>query len=120
MSILFAAAHPERVSALILGFRRRPVVPGRRTTRAVSQPEEMYRALHEIAVHRWGQGDSIEWYLPSQSGLGPRPRAVRAVRAHGRSARARSCSMIAMIREIDVRERAARDPRADAGHPAAR
>ena len=28
----------------------------------------MYDALPDIAAHRWGQGDSIDWYLPSRAG----------------------------------------------------
>ena len=102
MSILFAAAHPERVSALILGSAAARWFPAADYPCGEST-EEMYRALHEIAVHRWGQGDSIEWYLPSQSG------SAHARELFGRFERlavnpGAFLRMLAMIREIDVRE----------------
>jgi DNA-binding SARP family transcriptional activator/pimeloyl-ACP methyl ester carboxylesterase len=102
MSILFAAAHPERVSALILGSAAARWFPAADYPCGESTGE-MYRALHEIAVHRWGQGDSIEWYLPSQSG------SDHARELFGRFERlavnpGAFLRMLAMIREIDVRE----------------
>jgi hypothetical protein len=59
MSILFAAAHPEQVSALILGSAAARWFPADDYPCGEST-EEMYHALHDIAVHRWGQGDSID------------------------------------------------------------
>jgi DNA-binding SARP family transcriptional activator/pimeloyl-ACP methyl ester carboxylesterase len=102
MSILFAAAHPERVSALILGSAAARWFPAAGYPCGESA-EEMYQALREIAVHRWGQGDSIEWYLPSQSG------SADARELFGRFERlavnpGAFLRMLAMIREIDVRE----------------
>jgi DNA-binding SARP family transcriptional activator/pimeloyl-ACP methyl ester carboxylesterase len=102
MSILFAAAYPERVSALILGSAAARWFP------AAGYPcggstEEMYQALHEIAEHRWGQGESIEWYLPSRAG------SARARELFGRFERlavnpGAFLRMLAMIRDIDVRD----------------
>jgi pimeloyl-ACP methyl ester carboxylesterase len=65
MSILFAATHPERVAALILGaatarYRWAPDYP------CGQGSDEMFGALEEIASHRWGQGATIEWFLPSR------------------------------------------------------
>ena len=70
--------------------------------RAGRATEEMYQALTGIAEHRWGQGDTIDWYLPSRSGS-----------AHARQLMARFermaispsgfLRMVRMIREIDVR-----------------
>jgi len=66
MSILFAATYPERVSALILASASARWFP------TAGYPcgqgaQEMYDALRDIAAHRWGQGASIEWYLPSRA-----------------------------------------------------
>ena len=67
MSILYAAANPRRVAALILGSASARWFP------APGYPcgqgtEEMFAALTDIATHRWGQGASIEWYMPSRAG----------------------------------------------------
>jgi pimeloyl-ACP methyl ester carboxylesterase len=101
MSILFAATYPEQVSALILGSAAARWFP------AADYPcdpstEEMYQALHDIAAHRWGEGDSIEWYLPSQAG------SAHARELFGRFERlavnpGAFLRMLAMIRDIDVR-----------------
>jgi len=101
MSILFAAAYPERVSALILGSAAARWFPAADYPCGEST-EEMYQALREIAVHRWGQGDTIEWYLPSRSG------SAHARELFGRFERlavnpGAFLRMLAMIREIDVR-----------------
>ena len=101
MSILFAATYPERVTALILGAAaaRWPAAPdypcGQHT-------EEMASALEDLAAHRWGQGDSIEWYAPSLAGSGA---ARRALARWERMAASPSAvlRMIRMIRTIDVR-----------------
>jgi DNA-binding SARP family transcriptional activator/pimeloyl-ACP methyl ester carboxylesterase len=101
MSILFAATYPERVTSLILGsaaarWSPAPDYPCGRGS------AEMFAALDDIAAHRWGQGDSIEWYLPSRAGS-----------AHARQLFARFermaispsafLRMLRMIRDIDVR-----------------
>jgi len=102
MSILFAATYPEQVTALILGSAaaRWFPAPGYPCGDAAV---EMYESLRDIAAHRWGQGDSIEWYLPS-----------RAASKHARELFARFerlsvtpgafLRMTAMIRDIDVRD----------------
>jgi len=102
MSILFAATYPEQVTALILGSAaaRWFPAPGYPCGDAAA---EMYESLRDIAAHRWGQGDSIEWYLPS-----------RAASKHARELFARFerlsvtpgafLRMTAMIRDIDVRD----------------
>jgi DNA-binding SARP family transcriptional activator/pimeloyl-ACP methyl ester carboxylesterase len=102
MSILFAVAHPERVSALILGSAAARWFPAADYPCGEST-EAMYQALHEIAAYRWGQGDSIEWYLPSRSG------SVHARELFGRFERlavtpGAFLRMLAMIRAIDVRD----------------
>jgi DNA-binding SARP family transcriptional activator/pimeloyl-ACP methyl ester carboxylesterase len=101
MSILFTATHPEKVSSLILGsaFARwfpapdYPCGPG---------AEEVYTAMEEIATHRWGQGATIDWFLPSRSSS---PQARQALARFERMAISPSAylRMIRMIREIDVR-----------------
>jgi DNA-binding SARP family transcriptional activator/pimeloyl-ACP methyl ester carboxylesterase len=102
MSILFAATYPERVSALILGsaaarWFAAPDYP------CGQGPEEMYRALYDIAGNRWGQGDTIDWYLPSLAGS---PRARQVIGRFERMAISPSAfqRMITMITEIDVRD----------------
>ncbi|HTX12989.1 MAG TPA: alpha/beta hydrolase [Solirubrobacteraceae bacterium] len=101
MAILFAATYPEKVSALILGsaFSRwfpapdYPVGPG---------PEQVFAAMEEIATHRWGEGATIDWFLPSRS---ESPEARRALGRFERMAISPSAflRMVRMIREIDVR-----------------
>jgi len=102
MSILFAATYPERVSALILGSAaaRWFAAPDYPCGRG---PEEMYRALYDIAENRWGQGDTIDWYLPSRAGS---PRARQLIGRFERMAISPSAfqRMITMITEIDVRD----------------
>ena len=101
MSILFAATYPDRVSALILGAataRYRPA-PGYPCGQG---SEAMFASLTEIAEQRWGQGASIDWFLPS-----------RADSSHARRLFARFERMsitpsaflriVRMVRDIDVR-----------------
>jgi pimeloyl-ACP methyl ester carboxylesterase len=102
MSILFAAAYPEQVSALVLGSAAARWFPAPDYP-CGSSAEEMYRALRDIAAHRWGRGDTIEWYLPSQAG------SARARELFGRFERlavnpGAFLRMLAMIRDIDVRD----------------
>jgi DNA-binding SARP family transcriptional activator/pimeloyl-ACP methyl ester carboxylesterase len=101
MSILFAATYPERVTSLILGSAAARWFP------APDYPcgqgtEEMFEALVDIAAHRWGQGETIEWYLPSQSNS---PRARQLFARFERMAVSPSAflRMARMIHEIDVR-----------------
>ncbi len=101
MSILFAATYPERVSSLILGSAAARWFP------AADYPcgresDEAYRAMREIATHRWGQGDTIDWYLPSRAG------SASARQLIGRFERlavspSSFLRMLDMIRDIDVR-----------------
>jgi DNA-binding SARP family transcriptional activator/pimeloyl-ACP methyl ester carboxylesterase len=101
MSILFAAAHPERVTALILGAAtaRYPWAPD---YPCGAGSDEMFEALTEIAAHRWGQGETIEWFLPSRAG---------SREARGQFARFERMAVspsaflriVRMIRQIDVR-----------------
>jgi len=101
MSILFAAMHPERVTALILG------AASARYSWAPDYPcgqgsDEMFEALAEIAAHRWGQGATIEWFLPSRASS---PEARRMFGRFERMAVSPSAFLriVAMIRQIDVR-----------------
>jgi DNA-binding SARP family transcriptional activator/pimeloyl-ACP methyl ester carboxylesterase len=102
MSILFAAAHPERVTALILGAAtaRYPWAPDYPCGQG---SDEMFDALTEIAAHRWGQGATIEWFLPSRAGS---PEARRLFARFERMAVSPSAFLriVRMIRQIDVRE----------------
>lgn len=101
MSILFAATYPDRVTALILGaatarYRPAPDYP------CGEGSEEMFASLTAIAEERWGQGASIDWFLPS-----------RADSSHARRLFARFERMsvtpsaflrvLRMVKEIDVR-----------------
>ena len=101
MSILFAATHPERVTALILGAAsaRYPWAPDYPCGQGA---DEMFDALAEIAAHRWGQGATIEWFLPSRAGS---PEARRLFARFERMAVSPSAFLriIRMIRQIDVR-----------------
>jgi DNA-binding SARP family transcriptional activator/pimeloyl-ACP methyl ester carboxylesterase len=101
MSILFAATYPERVTSLILGAAaaRWPPAPdypcGQHT-------EHMLSSLEALGAHRWGQGDSIDWYAPSQSGSA----GYRQVFARWERMAVSPSSllrMLSMIRAIDVR-----------------
>jgi DNA-binding SARP family transcriptional activator/pimeloyl-ACP methyl ester carboxylesterase len=101
MSILFAATYPGRVTALILGSAsaRRFPAPG---YPCGQDAQEMYDELQEIAMHRWGQGASIEWYMQS------RANSTRWREAFGRFERmavspSAFLRMLRMIHEIDVR-----------------
>jgi pimeloyl-ACP methyl ester carboxylesterase len=75
MAILFAATYPEKVSALMLGsaFARwwpasdYPCGPG---------AERVHASMVDIGTHRWGQGDTIQWFMPSRANS---PRARQAL-----------------------------------------
>ena len=101
MSILFAATYPERVTALILGaatarYRWAPDYPcGQGST-------EMFDALTEIAAHRWGQGESIDWFLPSRAGSAE-ARALFARFERMAVSPSAFLRIVAMIHQIDVR-----------------
>ena len=101
MSILFAATYPERVSSLILGsaFARWFPAPDYRCGPGA---QEVFAAMEQIGMHRWGQGATIDWFLPSRAASpGTREALARFERiAVSPSAYLR---MIRMIREIDVR-----------------
>jgi DNA-binding SARP family transcriptional activator/pimeloyl-ACP methyl ester carboxylesterase len=101
MSILLAATHPERVTALILGAAtaRYPWAPDYPCGQGSA---EMFDALAEIAAHRWGQGETIEWFLPSRAGS---PAARRLFARFERMSVSPSAFLrtLAMIRQIDVR-----------------
>ena len=101
MSILFAATYPAQVSALILGSAsaRWFPAPGYPCGR---DAQEMYDELREIAAHRWGQGESIEWYMQSRAG------SARWRQAFGRFERmaispSAFLRMLRMIHDIDIR-----------------
>jgi pimeloyl-ACP methyl ester carboxylesterase len=103
MSILFAATYPERVSALILaaGAARWPGAPD---YPCGLQSEEMMAAIEHIAVHRWGQGESIRWFVPARiaESAAARQRFARWERmAVSPSALLR---IVRMIRQVDVRD----------------
>ena len=101
MSILFAATYPDRVSSLILGaatarYRRAPEYPCGRGS------DEMLDSLEKIAAHRWGQGATIDWFLPSRASS---PQARQMFARFERMAVSPSAFLriVRMVREIDVR-----------------
>jgi DNA-binding SARP family transcriptional activator/pimeloyl-ACP methyl ester carboxylesterase len=101
MSILFAATYPERVTSLILGaatarYRWAPDYP------CGQGSAEMLDSLEEIAAHRWGQGATIDWFLPSRASS---PQARQMFARFERMAVSPSAFLriIQMVREIDVR-----------------
>ena len=101
MSILFAATYPERVSSLILGaatarYRWAPDYPCGRGS------AEMLDSLEKIAAHRWGQGATIDWFLPSRASS---PEARQMFARFERMAVSPSAFLriVRMVREIDVR-----------------
>jgi len=101
MSILFAATYPERVTALILASASARWFP------AAGYPcgqgaQEMYDSLRDIAAHRWGQGETVQWYLPSHV------HSARARQVLGRFERmavnpSAFLRLTQMIHDIDVR-----------------
>jgi hypothetical protein len=101
MSILFAATYPERVTSLILGSA------SARWSPAPDYPcgqgsAEMFQAMEEIATDRWGQGATIDWYLPNLAGS-PQARNMLARFERMAISPAAFLRMLRMIREIDVR-----------------
>jgi DNA-binding SARP family transcriptional activator/pimeloyl-ACP methyl ester carboxylesterase len=101
MSILFAATYPERVSSLILGaatarYRWAPDYP------CGQGAAEMLDSMEKIAAHRWGQGATIDWFLPSRASS---PRARQMFARFERMAVSPSAFLriVRMVREIDVR-----------------
>ena len=101
MSILFAATYPERVSSLILGaatarYRWAPDYP------CGQGSDEMLDSLEKIAAHRWGQGATIDWFLPSRASS---PQARQMFARFERMAVSPSAFLriVRMVREIDVR-----------------
>ena len=101
MSLLFAATHPQRVSALILGSASARWFPAPGYP-CGQEAQEMFDALTDIAAHRWGQGASIEWYMQGRAGS---PRMREAFARFERMAISPSSflRMSRMIRDIDVR-----------------
>lgn len=102
MSILFAATYPERVSALILGSAAARWFPADDYPCGDST-EDLYQSLKHIAEHQWGEGATIDWYLPSRAG------SAHARELFGRFERmaispSAFLRMLRMIREIDVRD----------------
>src|SRR5258708_20961987 len=64
MSILFTAAHPERVESLVLvgGMARSTQAPGY----PWAYPREaLIESLDEFTLPRWGEGDSVDYFAPS-------------------------------------------------------
>jgi DNA-binding SARP family transcriptional activator/class 3 adenylate cyclase/alpha-beta hydrolase superfamily lysophospholipase len=100
-SILFAATHPERVRGLILGaaFARCTPAPDYPCGPDSVPP---FEAIEHLATHRWGLGESVEWYAPSRA----HSRRARAGFARWERMAASPSSLLRvsrMIRAIDVR-----------------
>jgi class 3 adenylate cyclase len=63
---------------------------------------EMADALRDIAANRWGQGDSIDWYLPSRAGS-PHARELFARFERLAVTPGAFLRLVAIILDIDVR-----------------
>ena len=102
MSILFAATYPERVTRADPRGGIRPMIPGRPITRAGKGRRRCSTRSTKIAAHRWGQGATIDWFLPSRAGS---PEARQLFARFERMAVSPSAFLriIRMIRQIDVR-----------------
>jgi DNA-binding SARP family transcriptional activator/pimeloyl-ACP methyl ester carboxylesterase/plasmid stabilization system protein ParE len=101
MSILFAATYPDRVTGLILGaatarYRPAPGYP------CGEGSEAMFASLIEIAEQRWGQGASIDWFLPSRAGS-DRARQLFARFERMSVTPGGFLRIVRMVRQIDVR-----------------
>jgi len=101
MSLLFAATHPERVSALVLGSAsaRWFPIPGYPCGQGT---QEMFDALEDIAARRWGQGASIEWYMQSRAGSARMREAFARFERMAISPNS-FLRMMRMIHDVDVR-----------------
>jgi DNA-binding SARP family transcriptional activator/pimeloyl-ACP methyl ester carboxylesterase len=102
MSILFAAAYPRRVTSLILGSAAARWLPAPGYP-CGEQAQEMFDAMRDIAANRWGRGDSIDWYLPSQA-RSPHARELFARFERLAATPGAFLRMLAVIAEIDVRD----------------
>jgi DNA-binding SARP family transcriptional activator/pimeloyl-ACP methyl ester carboxylesterase len=101
MSILFTATYPRRVSALVLGSAAARWWPAPDYPCGQDMPP-IFEAMTDIAANRWGQGETIEWYLPSRS-ASPHARELFARFERLAVTPGAFLRMLAMIREIDVR-----------------
>jgi DNA-binding SARP family transcriptional activator/pimeloyl-ACP methyl ester carboxylesterase len=101
MSIKFAASYPAHVSALILGSAAARWFPAPGYPCGQDVPR-MLEALRDIGANRWGQGDSIDWYLPSRA-ADPHARELFARFERLAVTPGAFLRMLAMIRDIDVR-----------------
>jgi pimeloyl-ACP methyl ester carboxylesterase len=101
MSIVFAASHPERVRALILGAAaaRWPSAPEYPCGR---ESDEAIDALEHIARYRWGMGDTTELFLPSRANSIHTRRLMARYERMSASPTA-FLRMLQLIRQIDVR-----------------
>src|SRR5258708_10554635 len=102
MSILFTAAHPERVESLGLvgGMARSTQAPGY----PWAYPREaLIESLDEFTLPRWGEGDSVDYFAPSLAD-DPEQRAwfAKLERQAVSPSMARKLSL--MFFEVDVRE----------------
>ncbi|MFI0349946.1 alpha/beta fold hydrolase [Actinomadura sp. 9N407] len=102
MSIVCAAAHPDRVAGLVLAGG------AARWTPDAGYPcgdrfEQTMAALEDTARHAWGQGDTIEWYCQH---LADSRRARELVGRRERMSVSPSdfIRMLRLIRDIDVRD----------------
>ena len=120
MSVLFAATHPERASALVLHGAMG------RTTEAPDYPwaspaEALRESAAEFIAPYWGQNAEgmVELFSPSFAGD---PQAAEYTARFERSSASPAMvqQIFEMFLDIDVRADPAHDPRPDARHPPAR
>jgi class 3 adenylate cyclase len=66
VSMFFAAAHPERVSRLVLinAFARFL----RDDNYSAGAPAEVLESMNKVALERYGTGESVDWFAPSVAG----------------------------------------------------
>src|SRR5215469_15474375 len=101
MSLLFAATHPGRVAALILGSASARWFPAPHYP-CGQGTQEMFDALGDIAERHWGQGASIEWYMQTRAGSARMREAFARFERMAISPNS-FLRMLRMIRDIDVR-----------------
>jgi pimeloyl-ACP methyl ester carboxylesterase/class 3 adenylate cyclase len=101
MSLLFAATHPERVTALILGSASARWKAGADYP-CGRESATHFAAIEQLARHGWGTGASIEWYNQAAAGSA---RARQQMARWERMAVSRSAllRMLRLCHAVDVR-----------------
>lgn len=102
MSILFAATYPERTEALILYgtfAKGRPDAEQEGALAATNLP----RVLDAI-MNRWGDGSSLDLFMPSMSARGDRERELRGLYERASASPSLAAAVLQAVLDIDVTE----------------